>query len=144
MLLRAQTSHDFSQYKRNTILRRVERRMAVQQIARLDEYARFCQQSAAEVEALFRDLLIGVTQFFRDPAVFEVVAEQAVARIIESKASGAVVRVWVPGCSTGEEAYTLAMLFQERLAAQQKSLKVQMFATDIDGHAIDVARVDPA
>ena len=140
VLLRAQTSHDFSQYKRNTILRRVERRMAVHQIARLDEYARYCQQSPAEVAALFRDLLIGVTQFFRDPAVFDAISEQALARIIEAKGVGAAVRVWVPGCSTGEEAYSLAMLLQERLAAQKKSLKVQLFATDIDGHAIDVAR----
>ncbi len=140
VMLRAQTSHDFSQYKRNTILRRVERRMAVHQVARIDDYARFCQRNPAEVTALFRDLLIGVTQFFRDPEVFEVVAAQAVSQIIEAKAPGSAVRVWVPGCSTGEEAYSIAMLFQERLDAQKKGLKVQMFATDIDGHAIDVAR----
>ncbi len=140
VMLRARTSHDFSQYKRNTILRRVERRMAVHQIARVDEYARFCQQTPTEVTALFRDLLIGVTQFFRDPAVFEALAGQVIARIVEGKEPGSVVRVWVPGCSTGEEAYSIAMLFQERLDAEKKSLKVQMFATDIDGHAIEVAR----
>ena len=115
LLLRAQTGHDFSQYKQNTIVRRVERRMAVHQIERLDEYVRYLQQTPADVEALFRDLLIGVTSFFRDPDAFRAFQEQAIPRFFADKPTGASIRVWVPGCSTGEEAYSLAILLQERM-----------------------------
>ena len=89
MLLRAQTGHDFSQYKQSTINRRIERRMAVHQIERLDEYVRYLQQTPAEVEALFRDLLIGVTSFFRDPEAFEALQEQAIPRLFAGKPAGA-------------------------------------------------------
>ncbi|MDD5037208.1 MAG: chemotaxis protein CheB [Methylococcaceae bacterium] len=140
VLLRAQTSHDFSQYKRNTIIRRVERRMAVHQIARLDEYVRYCQQIPAEIHALFRDLLIGVTQFFRDPNEFKALSEQVVPRLFAGKPAGTLIRIWVPGCSTGEEAYSLAILLQEQLEVSKKSAKVQIFATDIDSNAIETAR----
>ena len=140
LLLRAQTGHDFSQYKQSTIVRRVERRMAVHQIERLDEYVRYLQQTPAEVEALFRDLLIGVTSFFRDPEAFEALQEQVIPRLFAGKPAGAVIRVWVPGCSTGEEAYSIAILLQERMEALKQSLKVQVFATDIDRRAIDCAR----
>ena len=113
ILLRAQTGHDFSQYKQSTINRRVERRMAVHQIKRLNEYVRHLQQTPAEVEALFRDLLIGVTNFFRDPDVFAALGEQVIPRLFADKDAGAAIRVWVPGCSTGEEAYSIAVLLQE-------------------------------
>ncbi len=140
VLLRAQTGHDFSQYKQSTITRRVERRMAVHQIARLDGYARYLQQTPAEVEALFRDLLIGVTSFFRDPEAFKALEEQVIPNLLAGKPAGAVIRVWTPGCSTGEEAYSIAILLQEHMDALKQSFKVQVFATDIDSQAIDMAR----
>ena len=140
ILLRAQTGHDFSQYKQNTISRRVERRMAVHQIERLSEYVRHLQQTPAEVEALFRDLLIGVTNFFRDPEAFVALQEQVIPRLFAGKDAGAVIRVWVPGCSTGEEACSISILLQEHMDLLKQSFKVQVFATDIDRQAIDQAR----
>ncbi|QSA98494.1 chemotaxis protein CheB [Methylococcus sp. EFPC2] len=140
VLLRTHTSHDFSLYKRNTIVRRVERRMAVHQIERLDDYVRYCQHTPAEIKALFRDLLIGVTQFFRDPTEFKAVQEQVIPRLFVGKPPGSVVRIWVPGCSTGEEAYSLAILIQEHLEVTKKNVKVQLFATDIDSQGIETAR----
>jgi two-component system CheB/CheR fusion protein len=141
ILLRAQTGHDFSHYKQNTVIRCVERRMAISQIDRLDDYVRFLQQSPAEVESLFHDLLIGVTSFFRDPAAFEALRLHVIPQLVEGKPPGAAIRVWVPGCSTGEEAYSIAILLQEHIAAVRQSLKLQVFATDIDARAIDRARV---
>jgi two-component system CheB/CheR fusion protein len=140
LLVRAQTGHDFSQYKRNTVLRRVHRRMAVHQIKGLDEYIRYLQKTPAELDALFRDLLIGVTSFFRDPEAFRVFHDQAIPQLFAGKPKGKLIRVWVPGCSTGEEAYSIAILLQERLEALKQSFKLQVFATDIDHHAIECAR----
>jgi two-component system CheB/CheR fusion protein len=140
ILLRAQTSHDFSQYKPSTIHRRIERRMAVHQIAAIDGSVRYLQQTPAEVESLFRDLLIGVTSFFRDPDAFQVLEDQVIPRLFESKSPGAVIRVWAPGCSTGEEAYSIAILLVERMEALKASFTVQLFATDIDVQAIATAR----
>lgn len=140
ILLRAQTGHDFSQYKPSTINRRIERRMAVHQIERLDGYLRFLQQTPAEVEALFRDLLIGVTNFFRDPEAFSALEKQVIPRIFTGKTPRAVIRIWVPGCSTGEEAYSLGILFQEQMETLKQRFKVQVFATDIDSLAIATAR----
>ncbi len=140
VLLRAQTGHDFSNYKPSTIHRRIKRRMAVQQIDGLDGYVRHLQQTPAEVEALFRDLLIGVTNFFRDPEPFKVLEEQAIPRIFAGKPAGAAIRVWSVGCSTGEEAYSLAILLQERMEALKQSYTLQVFATDIDSQAIATAR----
>jgi two-component system CheB/CheR fusion protein len=140
ILLRTHTSQDFSLYKPSTIQRRIERRMAVQQIETMEEYVRYLQQTAAEVEALFRDLLIGVTNFFRDPTAFQVIEEQVIPKVFVGKPASAVIRVWVPGCSTGEEAYSLAMLLAERQEAMKQGFKVQVFATDIDSQAIATAR----
>lgn len=140
ILLRSQTGHDFSNYKPSTIHRRIERRMAVHQIDSMEGYARYLQQTPAEVEALFRDLLIGVTNFFRDPEAFKELEEQVIPKLFADKPVGSVVRVWSPGCSTGEEAYSIAMLLQERLEALKQSYTVQVFATDIDSHAIATAR----
>jgi len=140
VLLRAQTGHDFSQYKPSTVNRRVERRMAVHQIQTMDGYVKYLQQTPAEVEALFRDLLIGVTSFFRDPEAFKALEEQVIPKLLASKPAGAVIRVWSPGCSTGEEAYSIAILLQERMEAQKQSYTVQVFATDIDSQAIATAR----
>jgi two-component system CheB/CheR fusion protein len=101
ILLRAQTGHDFSQYKENTLNRRIERRMALHQIAQADEYLRYMQQNPPEVEALFRDLLIGVTNFFRDPEAFAALETQVIPRLFAGKPPGGTVRVWVCGCATG-------------------------------------------
>ena len=140
ILLRAQTSHDFSQYKPSTIHRRIERRMAVHQIETIEVYIKYLQQTPTEVEALFRDMLIGVTNFFRDPAAFKVLEEQVIPKLFDDKPSGAAIRVWSTGCSTGEEAYSIAILLQERLEVLKQSYKVQVFATDIDRNAIVTAR----
>jgi two-component system CheB/CheR fusion protein len=140
ILLRAQTSHDFSQYKPSTICRRIERRMAVHQIDTIETYVKYLQQTPVEVEALFRDLLIGVTNFFRDPETFLVLEQQIIPTLFEGKSTGAIIRVWSTGCSTGEEAYSIAILLQERLEVLKKNYKIQVFATDIDSRAIAIAR----
>jgi two-component system CheB/CheR fusion protein len=140
VLLRSQTGHDFSQYKGNTVIRRVERRMALQQIERPADYLRYAQQSPVEVEALFHDLLIGVTNFFRDSEAFAVLKSQAIPRLFAGKPPGSVIRVWVCGCSTGEEAYSIAILIQEHLNSVTQEFKVQVFATDVDKQAIEKAR----
>ena len=140
LLLRAQTGHDFSQYKPSTTQRRIERRMAVHQIETMDGYVKFIQQTREEVEALFRDMLIGVTSFFRDPEAFKVMEEQIIPKLFAGKGADATIRIWVPGCSTGEEAYSLAILLAECRDALKKGFKVQVFATDIDSQAITAAR----
>ena len=140
ILLRAQTGHDFSQYKPSTIIRRIERRMAVHQIDAIDNYLKFLQQTPVEVEALFRDLLIGVTHFFRDPQAFRALEEQVIPKLFADRPAGTVIRVWSTGCSTGEEAYSIAILLQERMQLQRQSYTVQVFATDIDSRAIASAR----
>jgi len=140
ILLRAHTGHDFSQYKPTTIHRRIERRMAVHQIEKLDGYVRYLQQHPSEAEALFRDLLIGVTNFFRDPEAFKALEEQIIPKIFAGKPAGAAIRVWSLGCSNGEEAYSIAILLLERMEALKQSYTVQIFATDIDSQAIATAR----
>jgi two-component system CheB/CheR fusion protein len=140
ILLRDQTGHDFSQYKRNTLIRRVERRMAVHQIGRAEEYLRYLRQTPAEAQALFRDLLIGVTNFFRDPEAFAVLEKAVVPQLFVGKPAGTTVRVWVCGCASGEEAYSIAILLQEHLETLRQTFKVQVFATDLDPQAIEQAR----
>ncbi|MBN1508866.1 MAG: PAS domain-containing protein [Sedimentisphaerales bacterium] len=140
LLLRSQTGHDFSQYKQNTLVRRVERRMALASIERPDDYLRYLQQNVPEVEALFRDLLICVTNFFRDPEAFAVLEREVIPRLLEAKTPGGDVRVWICGCSTGEEAFSIAMLMQECLDKKRVNCKVQIFATDIDRRAVEQAR----
>lgn len=140
ILLHTQTGHDFSQHKTSTIYRRIERRMAVHQVDSIDSYVKYLQQTPLEAHALFRDLLIGVTNFFRDPEAFEVLEKQVIPQLFDAKPAGAVIRVWSTGCSTGEEAYSIAILLQERLDLLRQSYKVQLFATDIDSRAIASAR----
>ncbi|MFA6448076.1 MAG: chemotaxis protein CheB [bacterium] len=140
VLLRSQTGHDFSQYKQSTILRRVERRMAVHQIEGLEEYIRYLRQTPTEVEALFRDLLIGVTNFFRDTEAFKALNERVIPELFAGRPSGSSVRVWVPGCSTGEEAYSIAILLYEHLESLKQNFILQVFATDIDRSSIEHAR----
>ncbi|MBP8018920.1 MAG: PAS domain-containing protein [Hylemonella sp.] len=141
VLLRAQTGHDFSHYKPSTIYRRIERRMAVHLVETIDAYVRYLQQTPAEVEALFRELLIGVTNFFRDPEAFQALEGEAIPNLFTAKSAGSSVRVWSAGCSTGEEAYSLAILLVERMEVIKQSFTVQVFATDIDSRAIATARM---
>jgi two-component system CheB/CheR fusion protein len=140
ILLRTHTGHDFSQYKPSTIYRRIERRMAVSRIETVDDYVKYLQQMPTEVAALFRDLLIGVTSFFRDPEAFSVLERQAIPLLFQGKPAGASIRVWAVGCSTGEEAYSLAFLLAEHVEALKQGFAVQVFATDIDAQAIATAR----
>jgi two-component system CheB/CheR fusion protein len=140
-LLRVQTGHDFSGYKPSTIQRRIQRRMVVNQIETMEAYVKVLQQTPAEAELLMRDLLIGVTSFFRDPATFQMLEQQVIPRLFADRPAGSVLRAWVPGCSSGEEAYSLAMLLAERQDLLKKSFQVQIFATDLDSQAIAAARV---
>jgi two-component system CheB/CheR fusion protein len=140
VLLRAQTGHDFSQYKPSTIWRRVERRMAVHQIDSMEAYVHYLQQTPDEVDALFKDLLIGVTNFFRDRQAFEFLETKVLPGMFEGKLTGGAVRVWCTGCSTGEEAYSIAILLVERMEALKQNFTLQVFATDIDSRAIATAR----
>lgn len=142
VLLRTHTGHDFSAYKKNTIMRRVERRMGLHQLPRIEDYLRYLRENPKEIELLLGELLIGVTSFFRDPEVWAQVQREVLPALRENHSAGALLRAWVPGCSTGEEAYSLAMLFRESLAdldvAQRHRLLI--FASDIDKDAIGRAR----
>lgn len=142
ILLRDHTGHDFTLYKRNTLYRRIERRMGIHQISKMAGYVRYLQENTQELDLLFKELLIGVTNFFRDPAVWEQLLTQTIPELLTSRTPGHALRAWVPGCSTGEEAYSLAMVFKE--AAEQVKHKgnftLQIFATDLDKDAIDKAR----
>jgi len=138
--LRAQTDHDFSLYKNNTINRRIERRMAVHQIDSIDDYARYLQESVREVKILFKELLIGVTRFFRDAPAFEALSEKLLPQLLQGKPDNYTIRVWVAGCSSGEEAYSLAIVLQECMERMKRHFNVQIFGTDLDEDAINIAR----
>ena len=143
ILLRTHTGNDFSFYKRNTLSRRIERRMGIHQIDRMAGYVRYLQENPQELDLLFKELLIGVTNFFRDPAAWDQLRDQAIPALLASRPAGqTALRAWVPGCSTGEEAYSLAMVFKE--AAEKRKSKepftLQIFATDLDKDAIEKAR----
>ncbi|MBV8334462.1 MAG: hypothetical protein JO358_03230, partial [Alphaproteobacteria bacterium] len=139
-LLRTRTGHDFGDYKERTFHRRVQRRMQVVQTTRLEDYAELLQKGPEEVNALFRDLLIGVTDFFRDAAAFQALDALVIPKLFEDKGADDEVRVWVAGCSTGEEAYSIAILLREHLEKTSTPPKVQIFATDIDEKAMGGAR----
>ncbi|MFP4346516.1 MAG: chemotaxis protein CheB [Anaerolineales bacterium] len=139
-LVEVETGHDFSDYKATSTRRRIERRMAVNQITGLDEYVRYLERTPAEVRTLFREFLIGVTHFFRDPEAFEALEEQVIPKIFQGHAPDDPIRVWVAGCSTGEEAYSIAILLQEQMERVGREYSVQLFASDIDAKAVAVAR----
>jgi two-component system CheB/CheR fusion protein len=139
-LLLNQAGHDFSGYKEKTFSRRVRRRMQVVGVTALEDYIARLQQDPDEVNLLFRDLLIGVTNFFRDADAFEGLAQLVVPRLFEHKGRNDNVRVWCPGCATGEEVYSIAILLREQMDSVRNPPKVQIFATDIDEHAIGIAR----
>lgn len=140
-ILRDKTGNDFHGYKQNTFLRRVQRRMQVVQIDDIAAYVDFLRNDKDEALNLFNDLLIGVTEFFRDKREFEVLETQIIPKIFEGKAAGQQVRVWVLGCATGEEAYSIGILLREHMARMDSVPQVQIFATDIDGRALATARV---
>ncbi|HEY5552557.1 MAG TPA: CheR family methyltransferase, partial [Opitutaceae bacterium] len=142
ILLRARTGHDFSLYKRNTLYRRVERRMGIHQIATIPNYVRYLQENPQELDLLFKELLIGVTSFFRDPESWEKLAKSALPALLASRPKGGVIRAWVAGCSTGEEAYSLAIVLKEAIERVKARAKftLQIYATDLDSDAIDRAR----
>ena len=142
VLLRAHTGNDFSFYKRNTLYRRIERRMGIHQINKMSVYVRYLQENSQELNLLFKELLIGVTNFFRDPAAWEQLRAQAVPTLLADRPPGQALRAWVPGCSTGEEAYSLAIVLREALdeLKPKRNLQIQIFATDLDKDAIEKAR----
>ena len=142
ILLRANTGHDFSQYKKSTMYRRIERRMGVHQIDKINAYIRFLQENPQELEILFKELLIGVTNFFRDPVEWARLRDRVIPELIAACPSGRTFRAWVPGCSTGEEAYSLAMVFREAIdqVRPKDRFALQVFATDLDKAAIDKGR----
>ncbi len=142
ILLRTHTGHDFSLYKQNTFYRRIERRMGIHQLPKITDYIRYLGENTQELDLLFKELLIGVTSFFRDPAAWEVLREKVIPALVAGHPPGGALRIWAPGCSTGEEAYSLAIVFKEALTALKirTPVGVQVFATDIDKDAIDKAR----
>ncbi|CAN5451046.1 chemotaxis protein CheB [soil metagenome] len=142
LLIRERTGNDFSEYKRHSIFRRIERRMSLHQIKKVADYVRYLRQTPQELDLLFKELLIGVTNFFRDPALWDYLKQQAMPEMLAAHPDGTTLRAWVPGCSTGEEAYSLAIAFMEALDATQprRNLSLQIFATDLDTDAIDKAR----
>jgi two-component system CheB/CheR fusion protein len=142
ILLRSHTGHDFSPYKRNTLYRRIERRMGIHQIDKIALYVRYLQENTQELDLLFKELLIGVTSFFRDPLAWEQLRDHAFPALITSRAPGQALRAWVPGCSSGEEAYSLAIVFKEalELIKPKGSFTLQLFATDLDRDAVEKAR----
>ena len=142
ILLRAQTGHDFSLYKKSTTYRRIERRMGLHQIDKIATYVRFLRENPQEVDLLFKELLIGVTNFFRDPPAWEQLKDEVIPALLTAHPKGGLLRAWASGCSTGEEAYSLAMVFKEALeqAKPSRNFSLQIFATDLDRDAIDRAR----
>ncbi len=143
ILLRAKTGQDFSLYKKNTVYRRIERRMSIHLITRIAQYVRFLQENPHELELLFKELLIGVTGFFRDPEAWEQIRREAIPAMLSSHPGGGLLRAWSAGCSTGEEAYSLAIAFREALEELKPPVNysLQIFATDLDRDAIDRARL---
>jgi len=141
-LLRGHTGHDFSFYKRNTIFRRIERRMNIHQICHIGKYVKLLQENPNELDLLFKELLIGVTNFFRDPEAFRALREEGLPAVLRNKGKNSAFRVWIPGCSTGEEAYSIAIVIAECLEQLKLNglVRAQIFATDIDRDAVDRAR----
>jgi two-component system CheB/CheR fusion protein len=141
-LLRTRTAHDFTLYKAGTLQRRIERRVAMAGIGtdQMDRYLEILRSDAAELDVLAKDLLINVTSFFRDPKVFNFLAETIVPDLIRNHPSDQPLRIWIVGCSTGEETYSLAIVFREQIAAAKRNIRLQVFASDVDPDAVAVAR----
>jgi two-component system CheB/CheR fusion protein len=142
ILLRTHTGNDFSLYKKNTVYRRIERRMSVHKIEKISSYVPFLQENPKEANILFKELMIGVTNFFRDPGVWEKLKTTVIPDYIGKLPEGSILRAWIPGCSTGEEAYTLAIVFKEAIEKINPSgrISLQVFASDLDNDAVEIAR----
>lgn len=142
ILLRTHTGNDFSLYKKNTLYRRIERRMGIHKIDKIISYVHFLQENQAEINILFKELLIGVTNFFRDTPVWEKLKGHVLPGILTNLKEGTIIRAWVPGCSTGEEAYSLAIVVKEAIEKENPhgGITLQVFATDLDNEAIETAR----
>ena len=139
-VLRAQTGRDFSRYKRTSVIRRIERRMAANGLEDVEAYARHLQGNAVEARALLTELLVNVTGFLRDPEAFAALGQEVLPGLVAGKAAGDVIRAWVAGCASGEEAYSLAIQLREALDAARREVRVQLYATDLDADAIATAR----
>lgn len=139
-LLHEQTKLDFSGYKTGTLRRRIQRRMSLRHLDWMPTYVELLRNDPAEVTALFKDLLINVTSFFREPAAWETLQEQVIRRVVAEKDADAPLRVWVPACASGEEAYSIAMVLIEEIQAAEKSCRLQVFASDADAEALETAR----
>jgi len=138
--LRTRTGHDFEGYKRSTVLRRLARRMQIVKTDRLQDYLKYIQENVEELQSLFSDLLISVTAFFRDPGAFDALASDIIPKIFDVRDDGDCIRAWVPGCATGEEAYSIAMLLLEERARRDKRFDIQVFASDLDLGALATGR----
>jgi two-component system, chemotaxis family, CheB/CheR fusion protein len=142
ILLRTYTGNDFSLYKKSTVYRRIQRRMGIHKIDRISAYVNFLQENPKETAILFKELMIGVTSFFRDTLVWEKLKDTVIPTILANVQPGSTLRAWIPGCSTGEEAYSLAIVFKEVLAKtrQHGGISLQIIATDLDNEAVEMAR----
>lgn len=141
ILIREQSGHDFSMYKKNTLILQIDKRKGIHQIEKIGNYVRYLQENPNEVEILYKEMLIGVSSFFRDSALWEMLREKTIPDLIENSAGGTILRAWVTACSTGEEAYSLAIIFKEVMEQKKMvNISLQIFATDIDSDAIDYAR----
>ncbi len=139
-LLAAKTPHDFSLYKQGTLQRRIERRMAMAGLESSGRYLQVLREDSSERDVLAKDLLINVTHFFRDPATFDLLVQTVIPELVRQQTMDRPLRVWVPGCSTGEEAYSIAMLFLEQIATAERNIKLQVFASDIDADCVALGR----
>ncbi|OGR83025.1 MAG: hypothetical protein A2901_01835 [Elusimicrobia bacterium RIFCSPLOWO2_01_FULL_54_10] len=139
-LLQSEKDVNFNHYKKATILRRISRRMAINKIEKIEDYAKFLQGNPDELKELYHDLLIKVTSFFRDPETFEILKKAVIPKIMEGRSAANLIRLWVAGCATGEEAYSIAIYFLEEFRRQGVEPYMQIFATDIDEDALATAR----
>ena len=139
-LLHNRTGHDFGQYKQKTLIRRIQRRMQLVQIDAAPDYIRLLRTDSREAQLLFRDLLINVTQFFRDPELFDVLEREVIPKIIDDSRFDDAIRAWVPGCASGEEGYSVAILLREAMTKREAQRKAQIFGTDLDDEAVRMAR----
>src|SRR5690606_8341357 len=138
--LRSATAHNFSPYKPGTLQRRIERRMAITHAATAADYLSLLKRDPVETNRLSRDLLIGVTSFFRDPETYDFLVENVLPPLLKQRSADQALRIWIPGCSTGEEAYSMAMVFIEQISAAKKKLTIQVFASDLNQEALEIAR----
>jgi len=140
ILLRSKTEVDFGQYRKTTVRRRIQRRMEVRRLEKLDDYLAFLERNPDEVDALYNELLIHVTHFFREPETFEILQTVVLPRLVEDRGPNDPIRIWLPGCSTGEEAYSLAIIVTEFFDGRQERPGIQIFATDVSDRVLGIAR----